>query len=158
MGQVSLLQVVIELLQELFDYHTLDRGWFGFTRKMHCGYYCGFTPCHVYSSKKAINTSLAPNGSVPHRVCNSYFSQLRNITSAEAGQEMPNPKQYLLMYRSSISNLKLPSQKQHLRHQRYSPRVCVGEGRVSEALGHKPPVMFTCGDYCSEEPLLKDMS
>ncbi|KAJ0974518.1 hypothetical protein J5N97_016483 [Dioscorea zingiberensis] len=40
---------------------------FGFTRKKHNCYNCGFAFCHACSSKKALNASLAPNKSKPCR-------------------------------------------------------------------------------------------
>ncbi|CAN6464089.1 unnamed protein product [Victoria cruziana] len=101
---------------------------FGFTKKKHHCYNCGFTFCHACSSKKAINASLAPNKSKPYRVCNSCFPQLRNTTSTESGQETPSSKQYSLMNKLSISNLKLPkSETQFAASQLFSPRICSHE-------------------------------
>jgi len=42
---------------------------FGFTRKKHNCYNCGFVFCHSCSSQKATNASLAPNKDKKYRVC-----------------------------------------------------------------------------------------
>ncbi|KAF3791233.1 Ultraviolet-B receptor [Nymphaea thermarum] len=98
---------------------------FGFTRKKHHCYNCGFTFCHACSSKKAINASLAPNKSKPYRVCGSCFVQLRSTTSAESAQETPSSEQYSLMNKLSISSLKLPkSETPFAMSQIFSPRIC----------------------------------
>ncbi|KAE8654789.1 putative coatomer delta subunit [Hibiscus syriacus] len=54
---------------------------FGFARKKHNCYNCGLLFCHACSSKKVVNTSLAPNKSKPCRVCNSCFNQLQKVTN-----------------------------------------------------------------------------
>ncbi|CAH9094899.1 unnamed protein product [Cuscuta epithymum] len=52
---------------------------FGITRKKQNCYNCGFLFCRVCCSKKATNTSLAPNKNKPFRVCNPCFNQLQRI-------------------------------------------------------------------------------
>ncbi|XP_050229612.1 PH, RCC1 and FYVE domains-containing protein 1 isoform X2 [Mercurialis annua] len=53
---------------------------FGLTRKKHNCYNCGLLFCHMCSSKKFINASLAPNKSKPSRVCESCFNHLQKVT------------------------------------------------------------------------------
>ncbi|KAB2004271.1 hypothetical protein ES319_D11G186400v1 [Gossypium barbadense] len=55
---------------------------FGFARKKHNCYNCGLLFCHACSSKKVVNTSLAPNKSKPCRVCNTCFNHLQKITNS----------------------------------------------------------------------------
>lgn len=50
---------------------------FGFTRKMHNCYNCGFLFCHACSSKKSVRASLAPSQSKPFRVCERCFNILQ---------------------------------------------------------------------------------
>lgn len=60
------------------------RQTFGFTRKRHNCYNCGFVHCHSCSSKKAMRAALAPNPSKPHRVCDSCYAKLNNVVEASA--------------------------------------------------------------------------
>ncbi|KAK8694503.1 hypothetical protein V6N13_072052 [Hibiscus sabdariffa] len=55
---------------------------FGFARKKHNCYNCGLLFCHACSSKKVVNTSLAPNKNKPCRVCNSCFNQIQKVTNS----------------------------------------------------------------------------
>lgn len=52
---------------------------FGFIRKKHNCYNCGFLFCHACSSRKATNASLAPNKSKVFRVCHSCFNSLQGF-------------------------------------------------------------------------------
>lgn len=68
---------------------------FGFMRKKHNCYNCGLLFCHACSSKKAINTSLAPNKSKAFRVCDRCFNNLRGVHSGrllkQENQSMKQP-------------------------------------------------------------------
>ncbi|XP_039054334.1 PH, RCC1 and FYVE domains-containing protein 1-like isoform X2 [Hibiscus syriacus] len=63
---------------------------FGFARKKHNCYNCGLLFCHACSSKKVVNTSLAPNKSKPCRVCNSCFNQLQKVKNLTKNSKPEN--------------------------------------------------------------------
>jgi alpha-tubulin suppressor-like RCC1 family protein len=52
---------------------------FGFTRKRHNCYNCGFVHCHACSSKKALRAALSPNPGKPYRVCDSCYLKLSKV-------------------------------------------------------------------------------
>ncbi|OVA14280.1 FYVE zinc finger [Macleaya cordata] len=56
---------------------------FGFTRKKHNCYNCGFQFCRACSSKKVINASLAPNKNKLHRVCDSCYNKLTKSANTD---------------------------------------------------------------------------
>ncbi|KAJ6813091.1 uncharacterized protein M6B38_145385 [Iris pallida] len=66
---------------------------FGFTRKKHNCYNCGFGFCHSCSSKKATNASLAPNRGKKYRVCDSCFTQLQELVDSKTTEEFRSPRQ-----------------------------------------------------------------
>lgn len=65
---------------------------FGFTRKKHNCYNCGFAFCHACSSKKAMNASLAPNKSKSCRVCDPCFVQLTKVPYLKSRTELASPR------------------------------------------------------------------
>ncbi|KAF3784658.1 Ultraviolet-B receptor [Nymphaea thermarum] len=97
---------------------------FGFTRKKHHCYNCGFTFCHACSSKKTMNASLAPNKSKHYRVCDQCFAQLRSLEEFSAGQETPSSRHLSMMHKLAISNLKhLKSEPAYMVSQALSPKL-----------------------------------
>ncbi|CAL9159873.1 unnamed protein product [Musa hybrid cultivar] len=69
---------------------------FGFARKKHNCYNCGFMFCHHCSSKKAMNAALAPSRCKRYRVCNSCFTQLQKISDTRMNTETSTPRPLLL--------------------------------------------------------------
>ncbi|ONK71030.1 uncharacterized protein A4U43_C04F3990 [Asparagus officinalis] len=65
---------------------------FGFTRKKHNCYNCGFVFCHSCSSKKASNAALAPEKIKKYRVCDSCFAQLEKSLKARIDEQLISPK------------------------------------------------------------------
>lgn len=101
---------------------------FGFTRKKHNCYNCGFLFCHACSSKKALNASLAPNKSKQYRVCDPCFTQLsKHIDSSIQRQETPSPRPPLSVRKLS-SDLKVDWEDATLpRSQLFSPKLSAHE-------------------------------
>ncbi|CAN6481485.1 unnamed protein product [Victoria cruziana] len=97
---------------------------FGFTKKKHHCYNCGFTFCNACSGKKSINASLAPNKSKYYRVCDQCFAQLRSFEEFSAGQETPSSRHLSMMHKLSISNLKyLKTEPAYMASQAFSPKL-----------------------------------
>ncbi|XP_043716145.1 PH, RCC1 and FYVE domains-containing protein 1-like [Telopea speciosissima] len=80
---------------------------FGFTRKKHNCYNCGFLFCRPCSSKKVMNASLAPNKNKPFRVCDPCY-QVRNNGLSDRVIKLENPSPRLtLSARKACSDLKV---------------------------------------------------
>ncbi|XP_010246209.1 PREDICTED: uncharacterized protein LOC104589558 isoform X2 [Nelumbo nucifera] len=98
---------------------------FGFTRKKHNCYNCGFSFCRTCSSKKVMNASLAPNKSKPFRVCDPCFNRLQCITQSDRLKKMesPGPRQPLTP-RKVFSDLKIGRGEAKItRGSLFSPRL-----------------------------------
>ncbi|KAE9598836.1 putative chromatin regulator PHD family [Lupinus albus] len=79
---------------------------FGFTRKKHNCYNCGFLFCHACSSKKAINASLAPSKSKAFRVCDQCFDkQQGSAYSGMASKSRSHNTQQVLKHQNKIPYL-----------------------------------------------------
>ncbi|WOL05971.1 hypothetical protein Cni_G14702 [Canna indica] len=79
---------------------------FGFARKKHNCYNCGFMFCHSCSSKKAMNAALAPNKCKKCRVCDACFIQLQRISDLKTNMEVSTPRP-LLLTAEGYSDLKI---------------------------------------------------
>ncbi|XP_068646888.1 PH, RCC1 and FYVE domains-containing protein 1 isoform X1 [Aristolochia californica] len=95
---------------------------FGFTRKKHNCYNCGFVFCHSCSNKKACNASLAPNKSKQYRVCDPCFIHLKKLKDSSLRQEMQSPK-LPLVTRKPFSDLKVNREETGFSPQMFSPRI-----------------------------------
>ncbi|KAK8956399.1 Ultraviolet-B receptor UVR8 [Platanthera guangdongensis] len=73
---------------------TRCRMAFGFTRKKHNCYNCGYVFCHSCSSKRALNTTLAPNKNRKCRVCNQCYTHLENLTVPRVFNEIGIQREY----------------------------------------------------------------
>ncbi|XP_042518838.1 PH, RCC1 and FYVE domains-containing protein 1-like isoform X2 [Macadamia integrifolia] len=122
---------------------------FGFTRKKHNCYNCGFLFCRPCSSKKVINASLAPNKSKPFRVCDSCFNQLRNNEHSDRVLKSENPSPRLpLTARKPCSDLIVSSgEVTFTQGPLISPKLssqeeekCVEEKTLSKLGGNERPL------------------
>ncbi|ERN17078.1 uncharacterized protein LOC18445411 [Amborella trichopoda] len=80
---------------------------FGFTRKRHNCYNCGFVFCHACSSKKAMHASLAPSKRKPYRVCDPCFSHLKRFVDSSLNSETPSSRKLSMMQKVTVPSLKL---------------------------------------------------
>ncbi|KAL5721665.1 hypothetical protein ACHQM5_005281 [Ranunculus cassubicifolius] len=80
---------------------------FGFTRKKHNCYNCGFLFCSTCSSKKVMNASLAPNKSKPSRVCDACFTKLTNCTVLNTPRKSGEPYSKPPLKQNTFSNLRI---------------------------------------------------
>ncbi|KAG9442490.1 hypothetical protein H6P81_018344 [Aristolochia fimbriata] len=96
---------------------------FGFTRKKHNCYNCGFVFCHSCSNKKACNASLAPNKSKQYRVCDPCFNHLKKLKDSSLRQEMQSPR-LPLVTRKPFSDLKVNREETGFNSsQLFSPKI-----------------------------------
>eukprot|EP00252_Welwitschia_mirabilis_P008654 TRINITY_DN20650_c0_g1_i1.p1 TRINITY_DN20650_c0_g1~~TRINITY_DN20650_c0_g1_i1.p1 ORF type:complete len:1115 (+),score=250.60 TRINITY_DN20650_c0_g1_i1:356-3700(+) len=65
---------------------------FGFTRKRHNCYNCGFVFCHACSSKKSLKASLAPNPNRPYRVCDNCLNKLKRMSETGLASRSSNSR------------------------------------------------------------------
>eukprot|EP01018_Ginkgo_biloba_P030694 Gb_31523 [translate_table: standard] len=97
---------------------------FGFTRKRHNCYNCGFVFCHTCSSKKATKASLAPNRSKPYRVCDPCFVKLRKATESGLTLNAPKSRRAYLMQQTTVSKEKTDKiETKYLKSQFFSPKL-----------------------------------
>ncbi|XP_042437764.1 PH, RCC1 and FYVE domains-containing protein 1-like isoform X1 [Zingiber officinale] len=86
---------------------------FGFARKKHNCYNCGFMFCHSCSSKKAMNAALAPKKCKRCRVCDACFTQLHKISDPRTNMEISTPRPLLLTV-EGYSDLKVKKEQSSL--------------------------------------------
>ncbi|XP_077246976.1 regulator of chromosome condensation (RCC1) family with FYVE zinc finger domain-containing protein [Tasmannia lanceolata] len=117
---------------------------FGFTRKKHNCYNCGFVFCHACSSKKALNASLAPNKSKQCRVCDPCFTQLSKAIDFRLRQETSSPRPLLVMQKPSSDQRVDREEAATTRLQMFSPKLsthkeikCI-EGKTLSKQGRNP--------------------
>lgn len=150
---------------------------FGFTRKKHNCYNCGFLFCRTCSSKKVINASLAPNKCKPSRVCDSCFNNLQKITHSgrllklenlgarqllsprkafsderqERG-EATSPGGHLLSLRQSLNLESQPGERKNLQNQEEKQQHLETLSSFSAGLPRWGQVScpFIFESYCSE--------
>ncbi|XP_076932679.1 PH, RCC1 and FYVE domains-containing protein 1-like isoform X2 [Bidens hawaiensis] len=75
---------------------------FGFTRKRHNCYNCGFVHCHACSSRKALKAAQAPIPGKPHRVCDSCYAKLIKKTP-DIGMASGNTSSYYRRFSNQMS-------------------------------------------------------
>ncbi|MFS8034361.1 putative chromatin regulator PHD family [Helianthus anomalus] len=66
---------------------------FGFMKKKHCCYNCGFSFCGMCSGNRSKNACLAPDDAKPARVCNSCF---KSLSGQVLKIEYPTPRPLLI--------------------------------------------------------------
>ncbi|XP_042502892.1 PH, RCC1 and FYVE domains-containing protein 1 [Macadamia integrifolia] len=122
---------------------------FGFTRKKHNCYNCGFLFCSSCSTKKVMNASLAPNKSKRFRVCDPCFNQLRNNGHSDRVIILENPSPRLpVSARKAWSDLKVSRGEATLTQgPMCSPKVCtqdeakcIGGQTLSKQGGNEHPL------------------
>ncbi|XP_020593046.1 uncharacterized protein LOC110033418 [Phalaenopsis equestris] len=79
---------------------------FGFTRKKHNCYLCGYVFCHSCSSKKALGACLTPKKARRSRVCHSCYNRLSKIESLRVINEIGSPRQFS-MTSKGVSDLRI---------------------------------------------------
>ncbi|CAD5174845.1 unnamed protein product [Musa acuminata subsp. malaccensis] len=107
---------------------------FGFARKKHNCYNCGFMFCHPCSSNKVMNAALAPNKCKKYRVCNTCFTQLQKISDPRINMEISTPRP-LLLTTEGYSDLRLKREHSFITEGKtfYRKLSAVEETKLAEA-------------------------
>ncbi|XP_057850458.1 PH, RCC1 and FYVE domains-containing protein 1 isoform X2 [Cryptomeria japonica] len=91
---------------------------FGFTRKRHNCYNCGFVFCHACSNKKATSACLAPNRSKPYRVCDPCYVKLNKVGDSGSSLNGSRSRRLSLMHQTMVSR-----ETKTLKSPFFSPKV-----------------------------------
>ncbi|KAH9308405.1 hypothetical protein KI387_036316, partial [Taxus chinensis] len=101
---------------------------FGFTRKRHNCYNCGFVFCHACSIKKSTRACLAPNPSKPYRVCDPCFVQLRKAAESGFTLNGSRSRRLSLPHKTMVARDKSEKvETKSLKSPFFSPKVIITE-------------------------------